>query len=233
VLVAIEIGLGDGLRRARSPITRHLFIILARQFKVLWLDTAQQYGSGQGERIAGNFSQSFQIVTKIGLWKTERAEEVDRWRTKYAPEMLPSLIELSHSRLGSESIDCLLLHCTSRSEDFSGHLEVLQEEKSKGTLRLVGFSADHMLQVPCSAEEFDCMEIPYSLAMQLTPLPKMTVFLNGLAREKVSKSALLELFKLNPSTDFVLLAGSSHPLRIFRSLLFFKNLKSKTGDRRN
>jgi hypothetical protein len=69
--------------------------------------------------------------------------------------------------------------------------------------------------------------------MQLTPLPKMTVFLNGLAREKVSKSALLELFKLNPSTDFVLLAGSSHPLRIFRSLLFFKNLKSKTGDRRN
>lgn len=231
MLVSIEFGLGDGLRRARNPLARQLLIILAHQFNVMWLDTAQQYGSGRGERIAGNYSQSFRIITKIGLWKTESAEEVGRWRTNYAAEMLPRLIDLSHSRLGSETIDCLLLHCSSRSVDFSGHLKVLQEAKSKGTLRLVGFSADHLLQVPCVAEEFDCMEVPYSLARQLTPLPKMTVILNGLARERVRQSELLELFRLNPHTDFVLLAGSSNPFRVLRGLVSFRKLKSKTGVR--
>ncbi len=113
----------------------------ADQAGITFIDTADVYNGGKSEETIGEYSASnrdrFYITTKVGRRLNPHTAEM------YTPEAIASYIDGSLSRLKTDSIDMVLLHCPptpvfSRDDIF----EELERQKAAGKIRGYGVSIE-------------------------------------------------------------------------------------------
>ena len=223
-LMRISVGFGDNVRQV-NYLKRKLLLRIAKAGNVAWFDTAQQYGSGEGERVLRRAYSGARVITKIGLWKDYSSNDCSRWLNEFSATKLEQRVEASLQRLRRSHIDVVLLHCTSAYVDFESHARVLGELVRDGVIGRIGFSADSLEQVPSNHSWASILETNIGCAEEIDLRRFEVVVINQFFRSEGNKARFNQLVRRNPDQKFVLLIGSSKLSRILKSLSFARALQ--------
>lgn len=227
--MSIQIGIGDGHRRIKFTFMKRLFFAVGWALGARWLDTAQQYGSGESEKSLRLANPGFKVITKIGLWKCQSAEDPGRWDRHYGTPFFSNLVVESFHRIGRSYLDCVLLHCPNNQASHSNRISELRRNSNAGSIGLLGFSADSAGQIPHDLTWADVAEMPMSLLQGIEVLPYKTIVINGIFREKINFDSLQSLIQRNEGVNFILLVGTGRILRLIVSILKLKRLIGRTS----
>lgn len=137
----------------------HELFSLALDAGVTWIDTANQYAGGEGERILGRLLRQLSdaqraeltIATKVGQDDPELGTE-----SHLRPELVRRSVERSLERLGVDQLDLLYLHKPDRSTPAVETLEEiarLHEEGKVAQLGVSNYSAWQIAQLQESAAD--------------------------------------------------------------------------------
>ena len=118
-------------------------------------DTALAYGNGRSEKLCGSFLEGRRdqvfLATKGQLGKK--------------PESLIKSLHKSLRNLHTDRVDLFYIHWPRSDIDMRPHMELLERERVKGTLRAIGvsnFSIEHMRQIS-EVGTIDAHQLCYSL----------------------------------------------------------------------
>ena len=118
-------------------------------------DTAIAYGKGYSERLCGRFLK--------GKWdEVFVATKGDIGRK---PQSIVKALRKSLENLGADSIDLYYIHYPKSGVDMRPHLELLEKEREKGTIRAIGvsnFSVPQMMEIS-QAGRIDAHQLGYNL----------------------------------------------------------------------
>ncbi len=172
-----EIGLGTWQLGTRwgDPFNREeAFKILetAEKAGITFIDTADVYNGGKSEETIGEYIGAhpgkFFVTTKCGRRLNPHTAEM------YTPEAVAGFIEGSLSRMKTERLDLILLHCPPTSvfarDDIFGELE---RQKKLGKIAAYGVSVEKVSE-GLQAMEYDiaAMEVIFNM-FRLKPLDEL------------------------------------------------------------
>ena len=144
----------------------------ADQAGITFIDTADVYNGGKSEETIGEYIASnrdrFYITTKVGRRLNPHTAEM------YTPEVIARYIDGSLSRLKTDSIDMVLLHCPptpvfSRDDIF----EELERQKAVGKIRGYGVSIEKVEEgLQAMNYGISAMEVIFNM-FRLKPLDEL------------------------------------------------------------
>ena len=118
-------------------------------------DTAIAYGNGFSERLCGRFLAE----------KWDDVVIASKGQLGLRPESIIKALRKSLHHLGTDSIDLYYMHYPKSHVDMRPHLELLERERRKGTIRAIGASNFSVAQLACLAEagRIDIVQMGYNL----------------------------------------------------------------------
>lgn len=159
-MMVSEIGVGawqlggpltlDGLADGHPDPGRDFSVRLIREageMGINFIDTAEQYGSGESERRVGEALEGRRdkwiLGTKFGNLVGPNGERVQ----DTSPERVPVSIEGSLRRLRTDYIDVYVYHTPPKEREAEKVAEFLGKAKKEGKVRAVGISTNDLQQV--------------------------------------------------------------------------------------
>lgn len=153
----------DGLADGHPDVGRGHAVELIRrcgdELGINLIDTAEQYGAGEGERRVGEAlagrRDRWVVCTKFGATVGPRGERVSDTSARRAPLAL----EGSLRRLRTDYLDVYLYHVPPDRDQAEGVAAFLEEAKRKGQVRAVGISTDGRLDDTQFLHSIGCCDV--------------------------------------------------------------------------
>jgi aryl-alcohol dehydrogenase-like predicted oxidoreductase len=128
-----------------------------------YIDTAPAYGTSEGRigRAIACRRNEFVISTKVGEEFGEGASRFD-----FSPRAVRASVERSRTRLQTVVIDVVFIHSDGRDREImesSGAIDELEQLKSEGIVRAIGFSGKTVEGARLALEWADAIMVEYHL----------------------------------------------------------------------
>ena len=166
-----SVGLGTGMF-GRQLDEQGSFPILdyALEKGITYIDTAELYGTGESERVIGNWMHQKGCRDKVTILTKFYVDNPPRWGHR---EYIRKALDGSLYRLRTDYIDIYMMHFADLKVPIEETLSTLTEEMEAGRIRTIGFSnfythqLQEALQVSASAgyQRFEVHQPEYSLVM--------------------------------------------------------------------
>jgi aryl-alcohol dehydrogenase-like predicted oxidoreductase len=165
----------------RSPTAGLRALREAADAGITFFDTADSYARGISERLVGRALAGRQVVvcTKVGYLKTPAAKAAARphggGTQCFAPEYVRLAAERSLRRLGTDTLDVLLLHSPPRAViERAAFLDAAGRLREQGKVRAFGVSCDAPADAlaALALPEVEVLEIAYNerVAVEAKPV---------------------------------------------------------------
>ena len=170
-LGTVKFGRDRGVRYARPftlPDERSASSLLARaqELGINLIDTAPAYGESEQRlgRLLKGQRQSWVLCTKVGETFLDGESHYD-----FSPEHTRASVERSLTRLGTDTLDVVLVHSNGDDLDIierQGTLDALETLKRKGLIRAIGMSTKTVPGGIAAAKACDVVMLTYNLQQQ-------------------------------------------------------------------
>ena len=170
-LGTVKFGRDRGVRYARPftlPDERSASSLLARaqELGINLIDTAPAYGESEQRlgRLLKGQRQSWVLCTKVGETFLDGESHYD-----FSPEHTRASVERSLTRLGTDTLDVVLVHSNGDDLDIierPGTLDALETLKRKGLIRAIGMSTKTVPGGIAAAKACDVVMLTYNLQQQ-------------------------------------------------------------------
>ncbi|MDQ7018088.1 MAG: aldo/keto reductase [Robiginitomaculum sp.] len=120
-----------------SPRTSHDLILQAFHGGITAFDTGPAYGAGEAERRLG---AAIKQVRRDQVFISTKAGVLENKTRDFSPSSITASLDRSLARLGCDYVDALFMHGPGRAELNDDLAAVLQQEKERGRIGLVGMA---------------------------------------------------------------------------------------------
>ena len=206
-------GLGSGYYKLKRDYQRVWYIKLSKLIGVEFFDTAPLYDT---EVILGRAKlRDVKMITKVGL-TTDFDAEVDstaRWQ-HFSATLIRSSLDMSLERLGVGRVYGYLLHCISAGVNLDEQIEALKDLKLNGKVEMIGFSIDHLSDLPKNFDWADLIEVPIGILYDVPLKSHQIIVINGVHRAIKGREIVESYCIEHPDQLVIALTGSSKVRRL-------------------